>query len=70
MSRPFRCVAANVTEYIKTLSQAQELNVDEGEVQCQGRDDVCYGTIEVVHASRNLVLFLLAVERAGQCVMH
>ena len=47
MSRPFNCVAANVTEYIKTLAQAQELNVDEAEVRCQNQDDVCFGTIEV-----------------------
>ena len=46
MSRPFRCVAANVTEYIRTLAQAQELNVDEAEVACQNQDDVCYGKIE------------------------
>ena len=46
MSRPFRCVAANVTEYIKTLAQAQELNVDEAEVACKNQDDVCYGKIE------------------------
>ena len=47
MTRPFNCVAANVTEYIKTLAQAQELNVDEAEVRCQNQDDVCFGTIEV-----------------------
>ena len=46
MSRPFRCVAANVTEYIRTLAQAQELNVDEAEVACKNQDDVCYGKIE------------------------
>ena len=46
MSRPFRCVAANVTEYIRTLAQAQELNVDEAEVACKNQDDLCYGKIE------------------------
>ena len=52
MSRPFKCVAANVTEYIKTLAQAQELNVDEAEVRCQNQDDVCFGTIEVRRKER------------------
>ena len=50
MSRPFNCVAANVTEYIKTMAQAQELNVDEAEVRCPNQDDVCFGTIEVRRA--------------------
>ncbi len=46
-SRPLKCVTADVTEYIKTREQAQELNVDEDEKTCDSKHDVCFGRMTI-----------------------
>ena len=32
METPFKCAAANVTEYLRVTDSEQEINIDEGEV--------------------------------------
>ena len=32
LDKPFRCTQTNVSEYLTTAEEAQEINIDEGEV--------------------------------------
>ncbi|TRY77270.1 hypothetical protein TCAL_06946, partial [Tigriopus californicus] len=51
MDRPYTCTATNVSEFIKTMDSAQELNIDEGEIMCSLEEDVCFGKITVLEAN-------------------
>jgi hypothetical protein len=52
MSTPYKCSVANVTEYLKTMAEAQEINADEGEIKCPNADDICFGRLQITTVSK------------------
>ena len=46
--RPLECAVAGNVEYMRSLDDLQEINMDEGEKTCSMEEDVCFGMIEVV----------------------
>ena len=47
---PMKCAFNSITVYLEEQESLQELNIEEGEVKCKSKGELCFGKVSVIEA--------------------